>query len=66
VDEPMPKETRSDAEYRVLCLRKFRLEALNESCKRRFGKDFKHTPVNKLKAVLTEEALNAMEDWTNE
>lgn len=62
VEEPAPKDTREEADYRVLCLRKFKLTALNESCQRKFRTDFRHTPVSKIKALLPEEALNAMED----
>lgn len=59
---PKPKDTREEADYRVLCLRKFKLAALDVSCKRSFGTDFAHTPVSKIKNVLPESALDAMED----
>lgn len=65
-EPPVPKDTKADADYRVLCLMKFKLEALDASCVRRFGTDFRHTPVSKLKSVLTEESLNKMEDLSNE
>lgn len=61
-DTPKFKDTHEDAVYRVLCLRKFRLEALDKSCLHKFGTTFRNTPVSQIKMVLPEETLNNMED----
>lgn len=61
-DAPVPKDTREDAEYRILCLRKVKLEKLNASCMRKFKTDFRHTPVSELIKVLPIDVLNQMED----
>lgn len=57
-----PKDTPDEAQYRILCMRKFKLAALDKSCINHFKTDFQHTPVKKLRTVLPEEALNNMED----
>lgn len=57
-----PKDTPEEAQYRILCMRKFKLAALDISCKRQFKTDFRHTPVQKLRTVLPDEILMKMED----
>lgn len=63
---PLPADTVEDAKYRVLCMRKFKLAALNASCQRKFGTDFRHTPVAAIKELLKPEMLEGMEDLNNE
>ena len=57
-----PKDTPEEAQYRILCMRKFKLAALDISCKKHFKTDFQHTPVKKLRTVLPDEDLMKMED----
>lgn len=63
---PLPDDTAEDAQYRVLCLRKFKLAALNASCMRNFGTDFRHTAVADLRTKMPDEFLNELRDLTNE
>lgn len=65
-DLPVPKDTPEEAQYRILCLRKIKLDKLNKSCLRKYGTDFKHTSVTQLKEVLPDEMLNGMDDITKE
>jgi hypothetical protein len=53
-----PKDTPEEAQYRILCMRKFKLAALDKSCINHFKTDFRHTPVKKLRTVLPEDVLN--------
>lgn len=62
-ETPVPKDSREEALYRMLCLKKIALDKLNASCLRKFGTDFRHTPAAELKKVLPEEMLNGMEDY---
>lgn len=57
-----PKDTKEEAQYRMQCLRKIKLEKLDKSCMNHFGTDFAHTPVSKLMPMLPVEMLDKMED----
>lgn len=61
-EKPVPKDTPEEAQYRILCLRKIKLDKLNKSCMRKYGTDFKHTTVAQLKEVLPDDMLNGMDD----
>ena len=58
-EPPIPQDNAEDAAYRILALRAYPVKFLDESCRRKFKTDFRHTPVSKLRTVLTEEMLNA-------
>ena len=68
VDSPVqrtvqkPAESPEDAAYRALVLRKFSVNVMDTSCMKTFQTPFKQTPVDKLREVLPEDKLNAMED----
>ena len=57
-----PQDTPEEVQYRLLALRKVKLAALDASCQRKFGTDFRHTTVEQLKKELPVEMLNKMED----
>lgn len=57
-----PADTDEDAEYRALCLRKIRADALDKACMNHWGTGFAYTPVAKIKTMLPEEYLIKMED----
>ena len=49
------QETAADSELRLKWLEKYGEEALDASCKKRFGTGFAQTPIDKIKAVMPQE-----------